>query len=194
MDIMADDIFNNKQERYYIVIDRLDENWVDDSLRYRLIRALIESIKAFRKIRTVKLIIALRSDLLERVYKYTRDGGFQEEKYEDFNIPLSWRSEQLLELVDRRVGALYKSKYTRDSVGFYDIFPQNYRQEGSCFSHLLVRTQYRPRDIIAFISQILIAVYGKAEIHANNILLIHESPLTDALFLLVSKSDEVTTT
>ena len=29
---------------------------------------------------------------------------------------------------------------------------------------------------------------------ANAILLIHESPLTDALFLLVSKSDEVTTT
>ena len=29
---------------------------------------------------------------------------------------------------------------------------------------------------------------------ANGILLIHDSPLTDALFLLVSKSDEVTTT
>ena len=29
---------------------------------------------------------------------------------------------------------------------------------------------------------------------SNEILLIHESPLTDALFLLVSKSDEVTTT
>ena len=29
---------------------------------------------------------------------------------------------------------------------------------------------------------------------AKDILLIHESPLTDALFLLVSKSDEVTTT
>ena len=28
----------------------------------------------------------------------------------------------------------------------------------------------------------------------NSYLLIHESPLTDALFLLVSKSDEVTTT
>ena len=28
----------------------------------------------------------------------------------------------------------------------------------------------------------------------NRLLLIHESPLTDALFLLVSKSDEVTTT
>ena len=29
---------------------------------------------------------------------------------------------------------------------------------------------------------------------AISFLLIHESPLTDALFLLVSKSDEVTTT
>ena len=29
---------------------------------------------------------------------------------------------------------------------------------------------------------------------SNAFLLIHESPLTDALFLLVSKSDEVTTT
>ena len=32
------------------------------------------------------------------------------------------------------------------------------------------------------------------EPHVNHNLLIHESPLTDALFLLVSKSDEVTTT
>ena len=169
MDIMAEDIFNNKQEKYYIVIDRLDENWVDDSLRYRLIRALIESIKAFRKIRTVKLIIALRSDLLERVYKYTRNGGFQEEKYEDFNVPVSWRSEQLLELVSRRINELYKMQYTGGSVSFYDIFPDKYRQVSDCFAHLLVRTQYRPRDIIAFINQILIAVAGKAEITANDI-------------------------
>lgn len=169
MDIMAEDIFNNRQEKYYIVVDRLDENWVDDSLRYKLIRALIESIKAFRKIRTVKLIIALRSDLLERVYKYTRDGGFQEEKYEDFNIPMSWRDEQLLELVNRRMGELYKRQYTGAVVGFYDVFPEKYRQEGSCFGHLLVRTQYRPRDIIAFINQILIAVSGKADINANDI-------------------------
>lgn len=169
MDIMAEDIFNNRQEKYYILVDRLDENWVDDSLRYKLIRALIESIKAFRKIRTVKLIIALRSDLLERVYKYTRDGGFQEEKYEDFNIPMSWRGEQLLELVNRRMAELYKRQYTRESVGFYDVFPEKYRQEGKCFSHLLIRTQFRPRDIIAFINQILIVVSGKADINANDI-------------------------
>ena len=106
---------------------------------------------------------------MERVYKYTRNGGFQEEKYEDFNIPISWRNEQLLELVDRRVGALYRNQYTRESVTFYDIFPERYRQEGGCFDYLLMRTQYRPRDIIAFINQVLIVVAGKADITAKDI-------------------------
>ena len=35
---------------------------------------------------------------------------------------------------------------------------------------------------------------GNKERKTMSYLLIHESPLTDALFLLVSKSDEVTTT
>ena len=36
--------------------------------------------------------------------------------------------------------------------------------------------------------------YSSAVNTSKRYLLIHESPLTDALFLLVSKSDEVTTT
>ncbi|MGA8841293.1 MAG: hypothetical protein WB491_12455, partial [Candidatus Aquilonibacter sp.] len=41
--------FDEKQ-RYYIVIDRLDEYWVDDSIRYQLIRALIETIRDFARV------------------------------------------------------------------------------------------------------------------------------------------------
>ena len=37
-------------------------------------------------------------------------------------------------------------------------------------------------------------IVDRSRLRAKSILLIHESPLTDALFLLVSKSDEVTTT
>ena len=169
MDVMAEDIFSDKQEKYYILIDRLDENWVDDTLRYRLVRALIETIKSFRKIRNVKLIIALRQDLLERVYKYTKSSGFQEEKYEDFNIPISWRKVKIKELLDRRIGALYRRQYTKEKVGFSDIFPEKYRQEGSCFDYLIARTQYRPRDIIAFVNEIFVQVRGKSDITANDI-------------------------
>ena len=169
MDVMAEDIFRDKQGKYYILIDRLDENWVDDTLRYRLVRALIETIKSFRKIRNVKLIIALRHDLLERVYKYTKSSGFQEEKYEDFNIRLSWRKVKLQELVDRRIGELYRRQYTREKVTFKDIFPEKYRQERGCFDYLIARTQYRPRDIIAFVNEIFVQVRGKSDISANDI-------------------------
>ena len=37
-------------------------------------------------------------------------------------------------------------------------------------------------------------ISGESPEKAYPLLLIHENPLTDALFLLVSKSDEVTTT
>ena len=169
MDVMAEDIFTNKQEKFYIVIDKLDENWVDDNLRYRLIRALIETIKSFRKVRTVKLIIALRVDLIERIYKYTRTGGFQEEKYEDFNVPINWSEDNLFQLVDRRIGELFKRKYTKTDVRFYDVFPRKYRRGEATFDYLIARTQHRPRDIIAFVNQILIVVAGKTTINANDI-------------------------
>lgn len=47
MKLLAEDIFDDAQERRYIVIDKLDENWIDSDIRYRLIRSLIETIKSF---------------------------------------------------------------------------------------------------------------------------------------------------
>ena len=46
----------------------------------------------------------------------------------------------------------------------------------------------------AFPAKTLRGAMDRSRIMPIAILLIHESPLTDALFLLVSKSDEVTTT
>lgn len=169
MDVLEEDILTNKQLRYYILIDKLDENWVDDNLRYRLIRALIETIKSFRKMSNVKLVIAIRADLLERVYKYNKGSGFQDEKYEDFNIRISWRKDQLFDLVNRRIGEMFRRQYTKDSVEFYDVFLQTYRQRSNMFEYLVSRTQYRPRDIIAFINQIFITAAGSSQISAKNI-------------------------
>ena len=35
----------DKQQFYYILIDRLDEDWVEEELRYRLIMTLLETAK-----------------------------------------------------------------------------------------------------------------------------------------------------
>lgn len=78
--LMGDEIFNDPQECYFVTIDDLDTRWVDDGLKYKLIRALIETIKSFRQLQSVKIIVSMRLDLLQRVISETRDSGFQSEK------------------------------------------------------------------------------------------------------------------
>ena len=169
MDLMAQNIFTDDQKKYYIVIDQLDDSWVEDGLRYKLIRALIETIKDFKKVQNVKIIISMRTDLLERVYSTTRDSGFQEEKYDALSVPMKWNAGSLFQLIDKRVAYAFKKQYTKESVGFYDIFERDYRQTGNVFEYMANRTQMRPRDIIAFVNLVFELVAGKTKVGANDI-------------------------
>jgi hypothetical protein len=54
-------------KQFHILIDKLDEHWVDVSIRFKLIRSLIESLKSFRRITNLKILVALRSDVLGAV-------------------------------------------------------------------------------------------------------------------------------
>lgn len=161
--LLAEDIFNDPQQKTYIIIDRLDENWVDDNLRYKLIKSLIETIKKFRNIKTVKIVITLRTDLLQRVLDKTRDSGFQPEKYNSFFLRMEWNKEQLKDLLDRRINQLLKYKYTSTNVYFDDIFP-NKIDKTTSLDYIIERTLLRPRDAIMFVNECLTVAQGKTEI------------------------------
>src|ERR1035437_4539206 len=45
VEFLNEDIFDDPQRHYYVVIDKLDENWIDDRFRYLLIRSLIETVR-----------------------------------------------------------------------------------------------------------------------------------------------------
>src|SRR4051812_27683225 len=138
-------------------------NWVDDGLRYKLIRALIETIKKFKKIENVKIIITLRVDLLNRVLEKTRDSGFQKEKYDSLFLRLEWNRSQLKTLLDKRINRLLKYQYTNSQVNFDDIF-SNKIDKLSAADYILDRTLLRPRDAILFVNNCLIEAEGKTEI------------------------------
>lgn len=161
--LFAQEEFSKPKHNYYIVIDDLDEQWAEDELRYRLIRALIEAIKRFREIRCVKVVVALRTDLLASVLETTRDSGFQEEKFEDFFLRIKWSESQLKQLVTQRVSELVKSKYTSKSVGFYDIFTRSVRKLDT-LDYITKRTLKRPRDMILFVNDCFEEASGKTEI------------------------------
>lgn len=149
--LLSEDVFDDPQNAYFITIDGIDEIWVDEALRYKLIRALIETVRSFQKIRSVKIIVAIRSDLLHRVIEATRDAGFQEEKYASLYLKLKWSRSQIEDLLDQRIGKLVREQYRTRPVKLKELFP---RDIGKIvfLDYLLDRTFYRPRDAILFVN------------------------------------------
>jgi hypothetical protein len=152
--VLSEDIFTDPKERYYITIDELDEPWVTDALRYKLIRALIETVRTFRKITYVKVIVSLRLDLLNRVIDSTRDSGFQEEKYGSLYLKLRWTKRQIEELLNRRLEKLISQRYTTKRVDVRDLLPLKVG-ESTFMDYLVERTFFRPRDAIIFVNSCL---------------------------------------
>lgn len=159
----------------YLVIDRLDDNWVDDSLRYALIRALIESAKAFKEVRHAKVIVALRDDLLDAVLRNTYSHGMQREKYESLCLRVRWSPEQLQQMLDLRVQSLIRSRYTKELATSEKLLPTHVEttqggQKIDGFQYLLRRSLRRPRDVIAFFNECIIAADGSPSISKQMLL------------------------
>jgi Cdc6-like AAA superfamily ATPase len=160
---LLSETFSDPKHALYIVVDDLDLPFASEKTRIKLIRALIDSVRKMRSIPYVKFIVAMRDDLLAQVFDRTRDAGFQVEKYEDDILPLQWNANQLFELTEKRIGLLFKRQYTKDGVKFYDVFPQEVKRVKSR-EYMLSRTLMRPRDIIKFVNESLIAAQGDSEI------------------------------
>lgn len=171
LDLLAEHTFSDKQKRNYILIDKLDEDWAETETRCRFIRALIEETRALRrKLPQVKIVSALRRDLLDLVFERTRDGGFQEEKYEAYLLKLHWTKDELYRVMERRINEVYKRQYTGQSITFYDVFPKAEAQRGSdAADYIIDRTLLRPRDIIQFLNECFEQAYGQSSITWSDI-------------------------
>lgn len=166
IDWLADDIFTDQQRKYFILIDDLDQQFTGDKVRYPLIKALIETIKKYRKIRPVRIIAAIRTDLLDEVFERTRSAGFQEEKFESNVMLTEWDRPGLKLLVEKRINYLFKHKYSSHNISFEDVFKSRLKGEDS-FSFMISRTLLRPRDIIAFVNECLTQSVSKTSVSAS---------------------------
>jgi len=169
IDLLAKDIFVDHQSSFYVVIDGLDEDWAEDQVRYRLIKALIESVRKFQSVRPVKIVICLRSDLLHKVLEATKTTGSQEEKYESLYLRIFWSKEELKELLDRRVNFLFRRKYTGTSVGIDELLPSNQMKQKSSVEYILERSFLRPRDVIHFINECMKTADGRGRFTTHTI-------------------------
>jgi hypothetical protein len=173
VDFLGEILLSDRKKKYYVVIDRLDEEWVENKLRFRLIRELIETSLQFTRIENVKVIVALRNDLLDRVYRFTRDPGFQEEKYRTSSLDLIWSKADLIEVLDRRIDKLVKSQYTKQKVTNKDLLRPIHlakKQTIPAIEYMIERTLLRPRDLIQFFNLCIVLSNGKPLVDANTLI------------------------
>jgi hypothetical protein len=185
--LLSEDIFTDLNDRYYIVIDRLDEDWVDDRIRFKLIKALMEALRTFRHIHSAKIIVALRTDLHYRVLKETLHPGFQQEKYSALYLQLRWTRQQLQVLLDLRVNFMFRRQYTNSNVTLVDIMPTARIEGRSAIDHLLDRTFFRPREAILYLNNCIARSEGADRI---SITTIRQADVVYSQQRLISLTDE----
>jgi hypothetical protein len=128
----------------------------------------VEALKAFRHITNLKILVALRSDVLERVAQESRDLSFQREKFEAYFIPLTWNRGQLRELIDKRLEHLFRRQYSGGAIIFDDVFINRVGRVRP-FDYIVERTLMRPRDVIAFVNLCLRYAEGHYQVIASMI-------------------------
>lgn len=154
------------QNTFYVTVDKLDERWVDDSVRFRMIKGLMESLRSFRKINNLKILVALREDVIERVVQETADISFQREKFEDLMVRLRWSKYELKQVIDKRLNFLFKRQHGGSLIGFADIFPPLIGGKSS-LDWVMERTLMRPRDAITLVNECIDASNNQGQISVS---------------------------
>lgn len=168
----------NKQRKIIVAIDDLDQNWIDEDSKYKLIHALLDAIRFFVDIPNLKILVAMRADLLAKTCEIMNR---QNEKDDAFTLKINWNKNMLTVILDKRINYLFRHKYQKSTdVTFRDVF--------SCvvddvfgYDYILDRTMMRPRDAITFVNMCIAHADGDSKITADAILSAEEEFRFDRL-------------
>ncbi len=171
---VLDDILEDRQKRYFILVDGLDGDWVASELQLRMIGALVEATREFRSVQNAKIVVALRADIMDALLREGRGAGFQREKIEGLCLNLRWSRDDLVCLVDRRINKLVRRRYEKNAeVRWGDVMPARIKygasrsERQSAIDYVLARTFLRPRDAIVFVNEVIAASSGRARFTAD---------------------------
>jgi len=173
------------QFRIIISIDDLDRSWLSSSdIRYDFINALLEAFRELLDVKSVKILISIRTDILMGIYNKTLR---QDEKDQSLIYSVSWNKADIRKIIDMRINHLVKNKYQGSRViTMKDIF--NFYIDGvQADEYILDRTMLRPRDAISFVNYCLKECDGHVEINQDIVLMAEEKFFSSRKRALVSE-------
>jgi len=109
-----------------------------------------------RRLRSVKIIVALRENIYYRVFQKAARHEPQREKWEDVLVRVKWSEDDLARLVDDRLAQLFKAQYTAEVPTLLTLLPVRRASRGEeGVEYMMSRTFLRPRDVIDFVNKCL---------------------------------------
>lgn len=157
--VLDEDILDSAQNFTFVVIDDLDQDWVDDAVANALIRCLFRAVSDLQRVDNLKVIVALRTNIFEALDFGMRTGG-QEEKFRALSMRIRWSEHELERMLDERARAA--SATGGHHVDFIrDMLPASNKTRGDALAYILRRTLLRPRDVIAYFNECLEGAVGK---------------------------------
>lgn len=166
LDVLNEDILDS-QHYTYVIIDDLDRDWVDERLANDLIRCLFRTVLDLKRVKHLKVLVALRSNIFQELDFGRRSGG-QEEKFRSLVLPVQWTRDDLQRLLSERV-RVAAPRFDLDLNTVSDLLPHANRARGNPIDYLLDRTLLRPRDAIAFLNECLANGIGKSRLSWDDI-------------------------
>ncbi|WP_407829426.1 P-loop ATPase, Sll1717 family [Shewanella algae] len=167
--IVKEEFSDNKQQiRIIISIDDLDKSWLSSSgIRYDFINALLEAFKELLDIKSVKILISIRTDILMGIYQ---NNLRQDEKDQSLIYAISWNKKEIREILDLRINQLIKDQYrSSQTVSLADVF--NFKVDGIKADEFIIdRTMLRPRDAIDLVNLCLAECDGGVELNEDIVL------------------------
>ena len=156
--VVIDALLKDKGRIMYVAIDKLDESVISDTFRYQSLRGLIDAIRDLnRDVEKLKIVVSIRTDLLDCILRRVKSPGQQFEKYKSLFLQIRWNRQQLIDLAEKRVHKLVKKRYQpKSTVSLRELFPEKIHvANGKTVSfedYIIERSWNRPRDIIDFIN------------------------------------------
>lgn len=167
---LIDTLLKDKRKIVYIAIDRIDESVISDTFRYQSLRGLIDAIRELnRSVDNLKIVVSIRTDLLDCILKRVEIPGQQYEKYKSLFLQLKWNKRQLTELAEKRVQKLVRKRYQpKAAVLLHELFPEKMHfanNQSILFEDYLIQRSWdRPRDIIDFINCCIAQAEGNSHV------------------------------
>ena len=160
-DYIGTEIIDDPQNPCFVLIDDLDRFWVEEPVLYELIRALLLEIYDWAKVPNVKIVYALRDNVLHKLDRDFRSRSYQREKLADQQLRLQWTRNDLIDLANKRLAWLAGKPGGPNAPKLDALLPKRTNKRPSGIDYIFERTLNRPRDLIDFLNRASELAVGK---------------------------------